>query len=57
VLTRYPDAQAEVAAVFRQAGLRAVTEIRGSTETMIDALPAEARPGGRAPLLRLLEAW
>lgn len=42
VLTRYPDAQAEVAAVFRQAGLRAVTEIRGSTETMIDALPAEA---------------
>lgn len=42
VLTRYPDAQAEVAAVFRQAGLRAVTEIRESTETMIDALPAEA---------------
>jgi hypothetical protein len=41
VLARYPDAQAEVAAVFRQAGLRAATEIRGSAETMIDALPAE----------------
>ena len=35
-------AQAEVAAVFRQAGLRAATEMGASPEKMIAALPVEA---------------
>src|SRR5690242_7022660 len=30
VLARYPEAQAEIAAVFRQAGLRAATEMGAS---------------------------
>jgi hypothetical protein len=42
VLTRYPEAQAEVAAVFRQAGLRAATEMGASPEKIIEALPVEA---------------
>jgi hypothetical protein len=32
VLARYPEARAEVAAVFRQAGLQAATEMGGSPE-------------------------
>jgi hypothetical protein len=39
VLTRYPEAQAEVAAVFRQAGLRAATEMAASAGKTIEALP------------------
>jgi len=42
VLARYPEAQAEVAAVFRQAGLRAATEIGTSAENLIEALPVGA---------------
>ena len=42
VLARYPEAQAEVAAVFRQAGLRAASEIGASAGKMIEALPDEA---------------
>jgi len=42
VLARYPDAQAEVAAVFRRAELRAAAEMGAPAETMIDALPGEA---------------
>jgi hypothetical protein len=42
VLARYPEAHAEVAAVFRQAGLRAATEMGASAEKMIDALPVGA---------------
>jgi len=42
VLARYPEAQAEVAAVFRQAGLRAATEIGASAENLIEALPVGA---------------
>ena len=42
VLARHPDAQAEVAAVFRQAGLRAATEMGASTGKMIEALPVGA---------------
>jgi hypothetical protein len=42
VLARYPETQAEVAAVFRQAGLRAASEIGASAEKMIEALPDEA---------------
>ena len=42
VLARYPEAQAEVAAVFRQAGLRAATEMGASAGTMIEALPVGA---------------
>ena len=42
VLGRYPEAQAEVAAVFRQAGLRAATEIGTSAENLIEALPVGA---------------
>ena len=42
VLARYPEAQAEVAAVFRQAELRAATEMGASAGKMIDALPVEA---------------
>ena len=42
VLARYPEAQAEIAAVFRQAGLRAATEIGTSAENLIEALPVGA---------------
>jgi hypothetical protein len=42
VLVCYPDAQAEVAAVFRQTGLRAATEMVASPKKMIEALPVEA---------------
>ena len=41
-IARYPEAQAEVAAVFRQAGLRAATEIGASAENLIEALPVGA---------------
>ena len=41
VLARYPEARAEVAAVFRQAGLQAATEMGASPEKIIDALPIE----------------
>jgi len=41
VLARYPEARAEVAAVFRQAGLQAATEMGESPEKIIDALPVE----------------
>jgi hypothetical protein len=42
VLVRYPEAQAEVAAVFRQAGWRAATEMGASAGKTIEALPVEA---------------
>ena len=42
MLARYPEAQAQVAAVFRQAGLRAATEIGAAAGEMIEALPVEA---------------
>jgi hypothetical protein len=48
VLARYPEAGAEVAAVFRQAGLRAATEMGAATdmgaspEKLIEGLPVEA---------------
>jgi hypothetical protein len=42
VLARYPEAQAEIAAVFRQAGLRAATEMGASAGKMIEGLPVEA---------------
>jgi len=42
VLARYPEAQAQVAAVFRQAGLRAATEMAASPEKLIEAVPVEA---------------
>ena len=42
VLARYPDAQAEVAAVFREAGLRAAAEMSVAAPKRIAALPAEA---------------
>ena len=41
VLARYPEARADVATVFRQAGLRAATEMGASPEKMIEALPVE----------------
>ena len=41
VLARYPEARAEVAAVFRQAGLRAASEMGASPEKIIEALPVE----------------
>src|SRR5690349_22204067 len=41
LLARYPEAQAEVAAVFRQAGLRAATEMDPSAGKMIEAVPVE----------------
>src|SRR5205823_66550 len=41
VLARYPEAQAQVAAVFRQAGLRAATEMAASPEKLIEAVPVE----------------
>jgi len=41
VLARYPEAQAQVAAVFRQAGLRAATEMAASPEKLIEALPVQ----------------
>ena len=41
VLARYPEAQAQVAAVFRQAGLRAATEMGASAGKMIEAVPVE----------------
>jgi len=42
VLARYPEARAEVAAVFRQAGLQAATEMGASPEKIIEALPVES---------------
>jgi hypothetical protein len=42
VLARYPDAQAEVASVFRQAGLRAAAETGAPAPKIIAALPSEA---------------
>jgi len=42
VLARYPEAQAEIAAVFRQAGLRAATEMGAAAGKVIEAIPAEA---------------
>jgi hypothetical protein len=42
VLAHYPEAQAEVTAVFRQAGLRAATEMGASAGQMIEAVPAGA---------------
>ena len=39
VLAHYPEAQAEVTAVFRQAGLRAASEMGASAAKTIDALP------------------
>jgi hypothetical protein len=41
VLARYPEARAEVAAVFRQAGLQAASEMGASPEKMIEAHPVE----------------
>jgi hypothetical protein len=41
VLARYPEARADVVAVFRQAGLRAASEMGASPEQMIEALPVE----------------
>ena len=41
MLARYPEARAEVAAVFRQAGLQAATEMGASAEEIIEALPVE----------------
>jgi len=41
VLARYPEARAEVAAVFRQAGLQAATEMAASPQKIIEALPVE----------------
>src|SRR5215469_10334981 len=38
VLAHYPEAQAEVTAVFRQAGLRAATEMGASAGKMIEAV-------------------
>ena len=52
VLARYPQAQAEVAAVFRQAGLRAATEIGGLAEKMIEGLPVVRSRGSPRPWLR-----
>jgi hypothetical protein len=49
VLARYPQAQAEVTAVFRQAGLRAATEIGGSAEKMIEGLPVVRSSGSPRP--------
>ncbi len=42
VLARYPDAQAEVASAFRQAGLRAAAEMGAPAPKMIAALPSQA---------------
>jgi hypothetical protein len=42
VLARYPEAQAQVAAVFRQAGLRAASEMAASPEKLIETRPGEA---------------
>jgi len=42
VLAHYPEAQAEVTTVFRQAGLRAATEMGASAGKMIEAVPFEA---------------
>jgi len=42
VLAHYLEAQAEVAAVFRQAGVRAATEMGASAGKMIEAVPFEA---------------
>ena len=42
VLAHYPEAQAQVTAVFRQAGLRAATEMGASAGKMIEAVPFEA---------------
>ena len=39
VLARYPEAQAQVAAVFRQAGLRAASEMAASPEKLIENAP------------------
>ena len=45
VLARHPEAQAEVAAVFRTAGLQAAAEMRAPAPNLIEVPPAE---GGRA---------
>jgi hypothetical protein len=42
VLARHPEAQAEVADIFRQAGLRAAAEMDVPAPKMIEAQPAEA---------------
>ena len=42
VLARYPDTQAEVASVFRRAGLRAAAEMGAPAPKIIAALPSEA---------------
>jgi hypothetical protein len=42
VLAHYPEAQAEVTAVFRQAGVRAATEMGASAGKMIEAVPFAA---------------
>src|SRR5436309_8621351 len=42
VLARYPEARAEVAAVFRQAGLRAAAEMGAPAENLIETLPVGA---------------
>ena len=42
VLARYPEARAEVAAVFRQAGLRAATEMGAPDGKMIETVPVKA---------------
>ena len=52
VLARYPQVQAEVTAVFRQAGLRAATEIGGSAEKMIEGFPVVRSKGSPRPWLR-----
>jgi hypothetical protein len=42
VLARHPEARAEVAAVFRRAGLQAAAEMGAPAPKMIEGLPAEA---------------
>ena len=42
VLARYPEAREEVAAVFRRAGLQAVTEMGAPGPKLIEAQPAHA---------------
>ena len=42
VLAHYPEAQAQVAAVFRQAGLRAATEMGAPDGKMIETVPVKA---------------
>ena len=42
VLAHYPEAQAQVAAVFRQAGVRAAVEMAASPEKSIEAVSVDA---------------